>query len=180
MRQATLILTAIGGLLLYGASYAFARNAPAGTENDQTAKSDYIPTSGSQPRGIRNKNPLNIKWSKSNNWKGQLGHDKGGFVVFSDPKYGIRAAYKLILAYRNKYGLNTVDKIIKRWSPDANGLSGRYTAAVVDYTKLNPHTPLTFSDDQLAALIKGMIAVECGAAYLNTFSLDTIKASFGA
>ncbi|KHT64553.1 hypothetical protein RJ45_05825, partial [Photobacterium gaetbulicola] len=43
------------------------------------------------PRGIRNHNPLNIEYSKHNNWRGQVSSD-GRFVIFEDDKWGFRAA----------------------------------------------------------------------------------------
>jgi len=41
------------------------------------------PNSAAYPRGIRNNNPANIKWSSGNNRQGQTGKDSAGFVVFS-------------------------------------------------------------------------------------------------
>ncbi len=38
------------------------------------------------PRGIRNNNPLNIKWNAANNWNGQTGSDSGGFCIFNTLK----------------------------------------------------------------------------------------------
>ncbi len=37
--------------------------------------------------------------------------------IYFTPEYGIRAIYKLIQTYQNKYGLNTIKSIIYRYAP---------------------------------------------------------------
>lgn len=70
----------------------------------------------SQKRGIRNNNPGNIKHS-ADKWVGMSSvQDDPMFVKFVSPEYGIRALYKNLLTYRNKYGLNTIKGIIMRWA----------------------------------------------------------------
>lgn len=70
----------------------------------------------SQKRGIRNNNPGNIKHS-ADKWVGMSPvQDDKMFVKFISPEYGIRALYKNLLTYRNKYGLNTIRGIIMRWA----------------------------------------------------------------
>lgn len=67
-------------------------------------------------RGIRNNNPGNIKHS-NDKWIGAAAvQDDPMFVKFISPEYGIRAMYKNLLTYRNKYGLNTIRGIIMRWA----------------------------------------------------------------
>ena len=71
-------------------------------------------------RGQRNNNPLNIVVSKSK-WVGKvtdpLLKKDSKFEEFTDMKYGIRAAIKLLMNYI-KQGTNTVPAIIRRWCPD--------------------------------------------------------------
>ena len=68
------------------------------------------------PRGFRNNNPLNIR--KGSKWKGlsPVQADKS-FCVFSEMRYGIRAAIYLLLKYYNQYYLTTIYDIISRWAP---------------------------------------------------------------
>lgn len=67
-------------------------------------------------RGERNNNPGNIRHGAK--WQGlastQIDKD---FCQFISPEYGIRAIYKLIQTYQNKYGLNTIKSIIYRYAP---------------------------------------------------------------
>lgn len=129
------------------------------------------------PRGIRNNNPGNVKYSKANSWVGQRGFDSGGFVVFDTSGHGLRAAGKLIKTYINRYGLNTLLKISKRWSPDAIGLSGQYAAGVSKYSGVPAEKALSATDNAtLSAILRGMVAQENGAAYLNRYPLADIKA----
>lgn len=72
-----------------------------------------------EPRGIRNKNPLNIKWASVNNWVGQVGKDSGGFSIFDKPENGIRAAAKILDSYARR-GIVTIADIVKTWAPAAD------------------------------------------------------------
>lgn len=73
-----------------------------------------------EPRGIRNNNPLNIRWNSANNWQGQTGRDSGGFSIFDTPVNGIRAAARVLDNYA-KRGLTTIAQIISTWAPAADG-----------------------------------------------------------
>lgn len=87
--------------------------------------SNGVMTLINEPRGIRNNNPLNIKWSSLNAWNGQTGKDSGGFSVFDNPVNGIRAAARILKNYRNR-GVNTIREIITTWTsgdPDASQAS---------------------------------------------------------
>lgn len=111
------------------------------------------------PRGIRNNNPGNIRKS-SDNWQGQTGADSAGYIVFSGPVYGVRALYKVLLTYRNKYGLNTVQGIINRWAPTSENDTGSYINHVSQVLNVQSTTPLVLA--QYPALIKAIIKHENG------------------
>ena len=53
------------------------------------------------PIAIINKNPLNIRFSPMNSWKGQIG-DRKGFCQFEQFYYGCRAALVLLSYYVRK------------------------------------------------------------------------------
>ena len=69
------------------------------------------------PRGLRNNNPLNIIRSATK-WQGmsETQTDKH-FVQFKTLAYGYRAAFLLIRTYMRKYGLLSIEQIIRRWAP---------------------------------------------------------------
>ena len=70
-------------------------------------------------RGTRNNNPGNLKLS-SLNWRGKIpnaDNTDGTFEQFKSMEYGIRALYRLLVTYVNKYDLRSVDQIIDRYAP---------------------------------------------------------------
>lgn len=69
-------------------------------------------------------NPLNIRYSKSNKWLGQIG-SADGFCKFKAERYGWRAAFILLKNY-GKMGYNSVRKIVERWAPYSENTTSNY------------------------------------------------------
>lgn len=72
------------------------------------------------PRGVRNNNPLNLRYSVNNHWKGKVADkDKKDdmFEEFYSIAYGVRAACRLIQVYVKHYGCSTIRSIIYRFAP---------------------------------------------------------------
>lgn len=122
---------------------------------------DYRNQSG-LPRGMRNNNPGNIKFSSSNNWLGQVGSD-GVFVIFSSYKWGIRAMMKLLQKYFSE-GRNTVESIISKWAPSGSegNTTSSYIFNVAGYLNVSPADLLGFDYNTAANLVIGMAAFENG------------------
>lgn len=139
----------------------------AGTESPAGAGRGFI-----QPRGIRNNNPGNL------NYAGQAGATKEGgpngrFATFETPELGITAMAKNLMAYQDKYAINTVSKIVSRWAPasDGNNVSA-YVAAVSKQTGFKPDEALDLKDPKvLAPLISAITKHENGQ---NPYSPETI------
>lgn len=66
--------------------------------------------------GIRLNNPLNVRYSKDNNWLGQTGSYRG-FCEFESSDYGFRAAMLLLERYFFVYHYLTARSIISRFAP---------------------------------------------------------------
>ena len=124
--------------------------------------------SGTQPRGIRNNNPGNIRHT-TDNWVGarstQTDRD---FVQFKSPEYGIRAMYKTLMTYKNAHGINTIRGIITRWAPPFDVKTGKvlndtdaYIKDVMKDLGMWPDAALT-TKDQYVKLIKSIIKHENG------------------
>ena len=99
-----------------------------------------------EPRGIRNNNPLNIRLS-SDKWQGQVlpqrGSGEGAFCVFSEMKYGWRAAFRLLChTYYGKYKLRTIRDIIYRWAPPNENGTSVYIRSVAERTGINADSVL--------------------------------------
>ncbi len=87
------------------------------------------------PRGIRNKNPLNIELG--DNWQGMAPEQNDGrFVQFTDPRYGYRAAAKIMASYSRR-GINTVRGIIATWAPSHENNVEAYIDSVASRSGLS-------------------------------------------
>ena len=96
----------------------------------------------SEPRGIRNNNPLNIRLS-SDKWQGQVlpqrGSGEGAFCQFVSMEYGWRAAFVILCkTYYGKRGLKTIRDIVSRWAPNNENNTAAYIRHVSDYTGIGP------------------------------------------
>jgi len=127
-----------------------------------------------QPRGIRNNNPLNIRYNVANDWQGQTGSD-GEYAIFSSAEYGIRAAAKLLNNYVTKYGLRSVSDIINRWAPTSENNTSAYIQAVANKLNVQANDVLLWPT-QLKALLEAMIHHENGMQpYSNQTIINGIK-----
>lgn len=84
--------------------------------------------------GKRNRNPLNIRYSKYNRWVGQVGESKG-FCVFKHIDFGFRAALRLLCRYIQD-GYDTPEKIVFRWAPEFENKTESYLEYVLSNTFL--------------------------------------------
>ncbi len=116
-----------------------------------------------EPRGIRNNNPLNIVHNDIL-WGGlDYPPDDGRFCRFTDPVFGIRAACKILLTYQNKYRLRTVREIVNRWAPPHENDTESYIAAVARQVGVGRDEAVDLSDPAtMRPMLKAMIRQECG------------------
>lgn len=112
------------------------------------------------PRGLRNANPGNIRAGEK--WHGLVGVDDAGFCIFDKPENGLRALCKVLLAYRDRHGLRTVEQIIGRWAPPNENNTPAYVAAVARELGVDPSTPLAFDLPCLANLAAAITRHENG------------------
>lgn len=120
-------------------------------------------------RNVRNNNPLNIKHS-TDEWRGQLPvQSDPTFVQFTDPKWGFRAAGRILKTYRDKYGLNNISNIINRWAPPSENDTASYVNFVVGKTGIPAWAELT--EEDWPSLLQAMAKMEGGPEY----DIATIK-----
>lgn len=79
--------------------------------------------------GIRNNNPLNIRYSPMNHWKGQDGSCRS-FCRFTSLEFGYRAALILLRNYV-KRGHDCIAAIIGRWAPASENDTQAYIDVVM-------------------------------------------------
>lgn len=130
-------------------------------------------SSGDSARGIRNNNPGNLEYSKTNPWVGQTGDD-GRFAKFETPEHGIRALGRNLLSYQRQ-GIDTVSDIINRWAPPSdNNDTDAYIQAVCAQLGVTPNQPLDASNpDTLKALCASIIQHENGSQPYSDQQLAT-------
>lgn len=136
--------------------------------------------SGDSARGIRNNNPGNLEYSKTNPWVGQTGDD-GRFAKFETPEHGIRALGRNLLSYQRQ-GIDTVSDIINRWAPPSdNNNTDAYIQAVCAQLGVTPDQPLDASNpDTLKALCASIIQHENGSQPYSDQQLATgVSAAIG-
>ena len=119
-------------------------------------------TNNDLPRGYRNNNPLNIRYSQFNAWKGKVANTDGTFEQFIDMAYGYRAALYLLRKYIRQ-GHNTVAKIISRWAPENENNTTAYIDHVCEFAGLTRDTLVDPNDkDTLVAMVRAMSIIENG------------------
>lgn len=85
-------------------------------------------------------NPLNIRFTPTNNWRGQTSAYRN-FVVFKNSDYGYRAAYVLLCVYIRK-GYDTIRSIVSRFAPPSENDTEAYIKYVCSETMISPDTKL--------------------------------------
>ncbi|ENH4956979.1 hypothetical protein ACLIAG_000111 [Enterobacter hormaechei] len=136
--------------------------------------------SGDSARGIRNNNPGNLEFSKTNPWVGQTGYD-GRFAKFETPEHGIRALGRNLLSYQRQ-GIDTVSDIINRWAPPSdNNNTDAYIKAVCAQLGVTADQQLDASNpDTLKALCAAIIQHENGSQPYSDQQLTTgVSAAIG-
>ena len=125
------------------------------------------------PRGIRNNNPGNIRWS-NDQWKGLIPKDQANdksFCVFRTPEYGIRAMTRILRRYTQypgipnvgKPNIDTVREIISRWAPPNENNTEAYIQSVAKSVGVAANSPIDVFDSAIMLkLLKAIIAHENG------------------
>lgn len=140
----------------------------------------YVKGEKGYARGIRNNNPGNLEYSKTNPWVGQTGDD-GRFAKFETPEHGIRALGRNLLSYQRQ-GIDTVSDIINRWAPPSdNNNTDAYIQAVCAQLGVTADQQLDASNpDTLKALCAAIIQHENGSQPYSDQQLATgVSAAIG-
>lgn len=126
-----------------------------------------------EARGLRNRNPGNIRYNPANDWRGQVGRDPEGFVIFDTPENGIRAMGKTLDSY-SRQGVKTLVEIISRWAPGTENDTGSYIQDVATEAGWDPGYEPVRSD--FPVLVAAMIKHENGFnPFNNEFISDSLE-----
>ena len=128
------------------------------------------------PRGIRNHNPLNIRRTAKDQWKGlAVQQNDRAFCQFKSLEYGWRAAFYLLTrTYYHKYRLYTIRGIVSRWAPSSENNTEAYVANVSRLTGIDPDEPIGIPSDKPARwmMVGAAMAIqENGTSSLDYFAM---------
>lgn len=123
-------------------------------------------------RGTRNNNPGNIKLT-SLSWRGKVPNSEntdGTFEQFREMPYGIRALYRLLVTYVNKYKLRSVDAIIDRYAPSGENREQNRTN-YKQFVKNDAQTDRLDNVGDLYAIARSIMKFETSQSDYNTYIL---------
>ena len=113
------------------------------------------------PRGIRNKNPGNIKLGT--NWDGLAAEQTDPtFCIFDEAVMGIRALQRILLTYRFTHKKATIDEIIYRWATPSENSTDKYVEFVCKTLNKEKDVRLNNSMEDYLPLVKAIIQMENG------------------
>lgn len=102
------------------------------------------------PLGLRQNNPGNLRsWGDT--------PTANGFANFASSQQGLSAMAGNLLAYSRRYGLNTVEEIIKRWAPSSENNTGAYIDSVSKALGVKSGDKLNLEDPKVLASLMGAI-----------------------
>lgn len=144
------------------------------------------------PRGIKNRNPLNVRQPDDDTWDGSVSTEPiNNEAIFCHEIFGFRAACKDLAAYQLKHGCDSVLKIIQRWAEcgDTQGsIAGNpandpiaYAAFIEKKTGIITSRPLALFDGEgkvtssgnLISIMAAMVEWEQGAGIV--YPVEFIK-----
>ena len=113
------------------------------------------------PRGIRNKNPGNIKLGTD--WDGLAAEQSDPtFCTFGEAVMGKRALMRILLTYRFTHDKKNIDSIIRRWAPPSENDTEAYIKFVAKRMEIEPMDDIDNSIEAYLPLVKSIIQMENG------------------
>lgn len=116
-----------------------------------------------QPRGLRNNNPGNIR-NNNITYQGEVQPSQdGAFKTFTSMAYGYRAIFVLLHTYQRKHNLNTVEAMIARYAPANENHTRTYIDAVAEWSGVPATVRITTTNAEIMVpIVAAMSRVENG------------------
>lgn len=129
--------------------------------------------------GIRNHNPLNIRYVVHNKWLGlsKTTPNVSGFCKFDCVDYGLRAAIILLLNYIRVHNCVTPRQIITRWAPPTENNTELYIHCVCGRADVHPDEKLPTEGTRFNRFIVAMARQESGI-HLTEGDIERVRAAF--
>lgn len=120
--------------------------------------------SASDPRGLRNNNPLNLGFVAGQQGLDPAAPSDGRFGRYTSMEAGIAQSVRQMQIHARR-GFDTVGKLIQKWAPETENDTAGYIRRVEAETGLGRDSRIDFTDEaMLARLVRAMARVENGRA----------------
>tara|TARA_R100000353_G_scaffold127247_1_gene90344 strand:- start:546 stop:1052 length:507 start_codon:yes stop_codon:yes gene_type:complete len=119
---------------------------------------------GTAQGAIFNNNPGNIR-SSATQWNGEITKPGEAFERFVTMAHGVRASAKILRTYGKHYGIDTINKIIKRYAPpeDNNPNNANYARHVSNGSGFGVDEKIDLNDPEvLLKLMRPIFEFENG------------------
>lgn len=114
------------------------------------------------PRGLRNRNPGNIRRSAVR-YKGEVESGDAAFKAFRTMAWGYRAMFVLLHTYRVRHGVATLRGMIARWAPPSENDTEAYLRTVARRSGIDPDAAIDTRDQPaMTRIVAAMACVENG------------------
>lgn len=114
------------------------------------------------PRGIRNRNPGNIRRGKTR-YKGETQGCDAAFKSFATMQWGYRAIFVLLHTYAVRYGLRTIRGMISRYAPPEENDTRNYVNTVAALSKTDADRLIdTLRAEDMIPIVEAISRVENG------------------
>lgn len=114
------------------------------------------------PRGLRNRNPGNIRRSAVR-YKGEVESGDAAFKAFRTMAWGYRAMFVLLHTYRVRHGVATLRGMIARWAPPSENDTEAYLRTVARRSGIDPDAAIDTRDrPAMTRIVAAMARVENG------------------
>lgn len=124
------------------------------------------------PKGIRNHNPMNLRYYPSINWDGQIEPDPDGYARFETVEMGIRAGVKNLVNGYFKKGINTPRTIISRYAPSHENPTDDYISFIANRMGIGIDESIQLTRNNMLRLTQGIIYFENGS---QPYQMSTIE-----
>lgn len=114
------------------------------------------------PRGIRNRNPGNIRRGKTR-YKGETQGCDAAFKSFATMQWGYRAIFVLLHTYAVRYGLRTIRGMISRYAPPEENDTRNYVDTVAALSETDADRLIdTLRAEDMIPIVEAISRVENG------------------
>lgn len=130
-------------------------------------------------RGLKNRNPGNLRANPKVKWRGQISVDAKGFAIFDDDVNGLRAIIiDLHTGYVRDHQVSILG-LIAEYAPPVENDTKKYARFVADRLGVDPLASIPFDRPTAAELAKAIVRIEQGIQpYADVIIACAVEAAF--